>query len=202
MSRGDKAGTFELLARLPAQIVALGKAEYRNAKREITAKAKRAGVGLLAIIVALFFLFFALSAFVAAAIAGLNVVWPLWLSALVVGFGLILLAGAAILGGIVFIKRGIPVPGETIDRIEGDLNAFADVRFNDSAHGARRPAQDRTGPGVAAPGRAAQGGPRRPDGAHTEPAARGGARQAGPGVPGPGSSAGASESGTEKGATR
>lgn len=138
MSRRDEqAGTFELLAKLPAQFIALAKAEYENAKREIAAKAKRGGIGLLAIVVALFFLFFAISAFVASAIAAISLVWPVWLSALVVGLGLILLAAAAILAGIALIKRGVPVPEETIDRVEGDLNAFGEVRFNASAHAPR-----------------------------------------------------------------
>lgn len=134
MSRDGQAGTFELLARLPQQLVALVKAELQNAKREITAKAKRAGIGLLAIIVALFFLFFAIACFVAAAVAGIAVVWPVWLAALVVAVGLVLLAAAAILAGILLIKRGIPVPQETIERIEGDLDTLAEVRFNTSAH--------------------------------------------------------------------
>lgn len=143
MSRKDQPGTFELLARLPGQIVALAKAEYENAKREIATKAKRAGIGLLSIVIALFFLFFAIAAFVAAAIAGIAVVWPVWLAALVVGGGLILLAAAAIFGGIAFIKRGVPVPEETIDRIEDDLNAFGDVRFNASAHAPRGEGESR-----------------------------------------------------------
>ena len=135
--RGEKAGTFELLARLPGQIIALAKAEYENAKREIAKKAKRAGIGALSIVIALFFLFFAISAFVTAAIAGLSVVWPVWLSALVVAAGLLLLAAAAIFAGIAFIKRGIPVPEDTIDRVEEDVNAFSEVRFNSSAHAPR-----------------------------------------------------------------
>lgn len=135
MSRRDGgAGTFELLARLPQQLLALAKAEYQNAKREIAAKAKRAGIGLLAIVVALFFLFFAIACLVTAAVAGIAVVWPVWLSALVVAAGLLLLAAAAILGGVALIKRGIPVPEETIDRVEEDLGALAEVRFNASAH--------------------------------------------------------------------
>ncbi|MGK0741273.1 phage holin family protein [Leucobacter sp. Z1108] len=135
MSRkSDQAGTFELLARLPHQFIALAKAEYENAKREITAKAKRSGIGLLSIVVALFFLFFAIAAFVTAAIAGIAVVWPVWLSALVVAFGLILLAAGAILGGIALIKRGVPVPEQTIDRVEGDFQAMSEVRFNSSTH--------------------------------------------------------------------
>lgn len=135
MSRNNgQAGTFELLARLPAQFLALAKAEYENAKREIAAKAKRAGIGLASIIVALFFLFFAIGSFVTAAIAGIAVVWPVWLSALVVAFGLLLLAAAAIAAGVALIKRGVPVPEETIDRVESDLQAMSEVRFNASAH--------------------------------------------------------------------
>jgi len=143
-ARDGQAGTFELLARLPAQLLALVKAEFANAKREITARVKRAGIGLLSIIVALFFLFFALAAFVAAAIAGIAVVWPVWLSALVVGAGLLLLAAAAILAGVAMIKRGVPLPERTFDRVEGDVNALADVRFNSSAHAPRgEPGHDR-----------------------------------------------------------
>ena len=133
----DQAGTFELLARLPQQLLALAKAELANAKREITKKAKRGGIGLLAIVIALFFLFFAIGAFVTAAIAGIAVVWPVWLSALVVAGGLVLLAVAAVLGGIALMKRGVPVPEETLDRVEGDVEALGSVRFNASAHAPR-----------------------------------------------------------------
>lgn len=167
MSRRDEqAGTFDLLARLPGQIVALAKAEYENAKREIAAKAKRGGLGLLAIVVALFFLFFAISALVAAAIAGLAVVWPVWLAALVVAAALILLAAAAIFGGIALIKRGIPVPEETIDRVEEDMNAFGEIRFNSSAHAPRGPGRvpsDGVPPGGAPQSGAPQSGARQRD---------------------------------------
>lgn len=132
--RGDQAGTFELLTKLPQQFIALAKAEYENAKREIAKKAKRAGIGALAIVIALFFLFFAIACFVAAAVAGIAVVWPVWLAALTVAVGLLLLAAAAILAGVALIKRGIPVPEDTIDRVEGDLQAMGEVRFNASAH--------------------------------------------------------------------
>lgn len=132
--RRDQPGTFELLAKLPQQLLALLRAELDNAKREIAKKAKKAGIGAAAFIVSLFFLFWAIAAFTAAAIAGIAVVWPVWLSALVVGVGLLLLAGAAVFGGIALIKRGSPVPDETLNRIEEDLEAFGEVRFNVSAH--------------------------------------------------------------------
>ncbi|MEJ6490570.1 phage holin family protein [Leucobacter sp. USCH14] len=126
----DEAGTFELLSRLPHQLVTLAKIEYQNAKREAVAKAKRAGIGAGAIVVALFFLFFMLQALVVAAIAALALVWPWWLAALVVAGGLLLLAALAILGGIALIKRGNPVPEETLDRVGGDISAIGEVRVN------------------------------------------------------------------------
>lgn len=135
--RKDQPGTFELLAKLPQQLLALIRAEIDNAKREIGKKLKKIGIGAAAFIVALFFLFWAIAAFTAAAIAGLAVVWPVWLSALVVAGGLVLLAVAAVLGGIALMKRGVPVPEETLDRVEGDVEALGSVRFNASAHAPR-----------------------------------------------------------------
>ena len=136
-----QAGTFELLARLPQQIVTLLKLEIENAKREVSAKAKRMGIGAVAIVIALFFLFFALEALVVAAIAGVAVVWPVWLSALVVAGGLILLAALAIIAGIMLMKRNVPVPQKTLERVEGDLSAMGEVRINaqvnDNSHDPR-----------------------------------------------------------------
>lgn len=129
----DQAGTFELLSRLPEQIVALAKSEYANAKREVARKAKSAGIGAGAIVIALFFLFFMLEALVIAAIAALATVWPWWLAALVVAAGLLLLAAAAVLAGVVLIKRGNPVPEETLDRVGGDVAAISEVRVNGEA---------------------------------------------------------------------
>lgn len=126
----DQAGTFELLTQLPAQIVTLAKIEYENAKREIVSKAKKAGIGAGAIIIALFFVFFMLEALVIAAIAALALVWPWWLAALTVAVGLLLLAAAAIFAGVALIKRGNPVPEETLDRVGQDLSAISEVRVN------------------------------------------------------------------------
>ncbi|MFT4231554.1 MAG: phage holin family protein [Leucobacter sp.] len=128
--RKDQAGTFELLSRLPQQIISLAKIEYENAKREVVSKAKKAGIGAGAIVVALFFLFFMLEALVIAAIAALALVWPWWLAALVVAAALLLLAAAAILAGVALIKRGNPVPEETLGRVGGDIAAMSEVRVN------------------------------------------------------------------------
>ncbi|GAA2177573.1 hypothetical protein GCM10009847_03990 [Leucobacter tardus] len=128
--RSDQPGTFELLAKLPHQIIQLVKLEIANAKREVTAKAKRLGIGAVAVVVALFFVFFALEALVVAAIAGVAVVWPVWLSALVVAVGLLVLAGLAIFAGIMLMKKNVPVPSETLHRFEDDAKAMSEVRIN------------------------------------------------------------------------
>ena len=141
----DQAGTFELLARLPQQIVSLAKIEYENAKREVIAKAKNAGIGAGAIVIALFFLFFMLEALVIAAIAALALVWPWGLGALVVAAGLLLLAAAAILAGVALIKRGNPVPEETLDRVGGDIAAMSEVRVNADSSESRAPQMTRVG---------------------------------------------------------
>ena len=134
----DHAGTFELLSRLPQQIVTLAKAEYENAKREFVAKAKNAGIGAGAVVIALFFLFFMLQALVVAAIAALALVWPWWLAALTVAAALLLLAALAVLAGVALIKRGNPVPEETLDRVGGDIAALGEVKVN-AEHQAPRP---------------------------------------------------------------
>ena len=126
----DQAGTFELLSRLPQQVVSLAKIEYENAKHEIASKAKKAGIGAGSIVIALFFVFFMLEALVIAAIAALALVWPWWLAALVVAAGLLVLAALAILAGVALIKRGNPVPEETLERVGDDISAISEVRIN------------------------------------------------------------------------
>lgn len=128
--RKDHPGTIELLVRLPQQIVSLAKVEYQNAKREVVSKAKNAGIGIGAVIVALFFIFFMLQALLVAAIAALALVWPWWLAALVVAAAMLLLAALAGLAGVLLIKRGNPVPEETLGRVEGDVAAFGEVGIN------------------------------------------------------------------------
>lgn len=126
----DEAGTFELLSRLPQQIVALAKIEYENAKREAVSAAKKAGIGIAGVLVALFFVFFMIEALVIAAIAALALVWPWWLAALTVAGVLLLLAAAAILVGVFLVKRGNPVPEQTLNRVGEDISALSEVRAN------------------------------------------------------------------------
>lgn len=152
----DEAGTFELMARLPQQIVSLAKVEYNNAKREAIGAAKKAGIGAAGVVVALFFIFFMLQALVIAAIAALALVWPWWLAALVVAAGLLLLAATALFAGFTLVKRGNPVPEQTLNRVGGDIAALGDVRFNSDTSPAAAAASSRTGAAAPAAGHTAE----------------------------------------------
>lgn len=126
----EEPGTFELLARLPQQIVTLARAEYDNAKQEITSAVKKAGIGAIFLILALFFLFWAIAAFGAAGIAAIALALPTWAAALIVGGALVLFTGASVLVGIALIKRGNPVPEKTLARVGEDVAAASHVRYN------------------------------------------------------------------------
>lgn len=128
--KSDGPNTAQLLTRLPQQIITLVRAEYQNAKTEALAALKRLRVGAIAIVLALMMLFWAIAAFLFAAIAAINLALPMWASALIVGGAFVLLAVAAILGGVMLIKRGNPVPEETLGRLGDDVLVAQGVRYN------------------------------------------------------------------------
>lgn len=128
----DQPGTFELLSRLPGQIATLVRVEYENAKQEIIRALKKIGVGAIFLVIALFFLFWAIAAFGFAAIAAINLALPMWASALIVAGGLVLLTVAAVLVGIFLLKRGNPVPEETISRVTDDVLVASSIKYNAS----------------------------------------------------------------------
>ncbi|MFC4224150.1 phage holin family protein [Lysinibacter cavernae] len=126
----EKDSLFTLLTRLPAQLIALGRAELDKAKNEIVGKLKKLGIGVALLIVAIFFVFFAIASFVAAAIAGIATALPVWLAALIVAFGLLLLTAGCVWLGINRIKNGVPVPDETLDSIEKDFRSMSEATQN------------------------------------------------------------------------
>lgn len=126
----DEAGTFKLLARLPQQFVALARVEYENAKREVISALKKASIGGIFLVVALFFLFWAIAALGAAGIAAIALALPTWAAALIVGGALILLTAVSVLVGILLLKRGNPVPEKTLARVGDDIVAASHVRYN------------------------------------------------------------------------
>ena len=116
--------TGELVRRLSAQLSELFRRELDLARTELTAKGKRAGAGAglagAGGVVALF----AVGTLVAAAVAGLATVVPVWLSALIIGVVLLLVAGILALVGRGRLRRATPpVPEQAVQGVQSDVDA-------------------------------------------------------------------------------
>ena len=95
--------------------LAIAKLEIKLALLELKKKAGALGVGAGLLGGAAIFALFALGFLLAAAAAGLATSLPMWLSLLIVGAALVLLAGVLALIGRSMLKRGVPpVPEQAI----------------------------------------------------------------------------------------
>ena len=114
-----------LLRDLVAEVRRLISAEFALFKAEMTAKAKEAGVGVGLLVAALVFLFFAFGTLVTTAVLAFALIVPAWLAALIVAGILLVIAGIAILIGVVSLKRVPPViPEETVESLREDVQAL------------------------------------------------------------------------------
>lgn len=118
----ESLSTGELVRRLSDDVSRLVRDEFRLARLEMTEKGKRAGAGagLLggAGVVALL----GAAALVASAILALALVLPGWASALIVGVGLLLVAGLLGLMGKQQVSQvSGPAPDQTIQSLKTDL---------------------------------------------------------------------------------
>jgi uncharacterized membrane protein YqjE len=115
----------ELTKDLVAQLRRLVAGEVALFKAEMTKKAKAAGVGAGLLVVALAFVFFALSALVTTAVLAFALILPAWLAALVVAAILLVLAGILALIGRANLKRGMPpVPDDLKQELSDDVKAL------------------------------------------------------------------------------
>lgn len=118
----ESATTGELISRLSAQLSQLVRSELELAKAELAAKGKRAGAGAglagAGGVVALF----GVGALVAAAIAALALVLPVWLAALIIGVVLLAVAGGLALAGRSSLRRAVPpVPERAVASVQDDV---------------------------------------------------------------------------------
>lgn len=118
----ESKSTAELLRDLSNEMTSLVHQEVELAKAELAAKTKRfgAGAGLLGsgAVVGLL----GAGALVAAAIAGIATALSVWLSAIVVGGALLIVAGfLAVTGGTEVARGAPPVPEEAIKSSKEDL---------------------------------------------------------------------------------
>jgi uncharacterized membrane protein YqjE len=116
------ASISQLVARLTTQLSELVRGELELAKAELAEKGKRAGAGAGMAGAGVVLAWFAVGALVTAAIAGLAVVMPVWLAALIVAVVLLLLAGAFALAARSKIAQAAPpTPEQAIEGLHRDV---------------------------------------------------------------------------------
>ena len=130
--KDGRKSVFGLIGELPSIITTLIRDEIEQIKREAITRLKSAGIGIALFAGAAVFLYFAAFPLLAAAVLGIGEALPLWLSALIVGVFLLLIAVVLALIGMSRVKKGVPpVPKETIDSVKDDVKAFKGVQQYD-----------------------------------------------------------------------
>jgi uncharacterized membrane protein YqjE len=114
--------TADLVSQAAAQISTLVRDELALAKAELAEKGKRAGVGGGLFGGAAVLAWFGLGLLVTLAVVVLDLVWPLWLSILVVMIVVFAIAGvAALLGKKQLSHASPPLPEGAIASVEADI---------------------------------------------------------------------------------
>ena len=85
-----------LVAATAGRVTGILRNEFEDAKEEMATKAKGLGIGAAFVAVAAVFMFFATGVLLTAGVIGLAQVWPAWLAALVIGGGILLIAGVLV----------------------------------------------------------------------------------------------------------
>lgn len=129
---GDKKTVFSLIGELPGIITTLIRDEIEQLKRELITRVKAIGIGAAFFVVAAVLLYFAAFPLMAAIVIGLGQALPYWLSALILGVLLLIIAAVFVLIGVSRLKKGVPpVPKESVDSVKDDVKAFKGVQQYD-----------------------------------------------------------------------
>ena len=129
---GDKKTVFSLIGELPGIITTLIRDEIEQLKRELISRVKAIGIGAAFFVVAAVLLYFAAFPLMAAIVIGLGQALPYWLSALILGVLLLIIAAVFVLIGLSRLKKGVPpVPKESVDSVKDDVKAFKGVQQYD-----------------------------------------------------------------------
>ncbi|GIF70272.1 membrane protein [Asanoa ishikariensis] len=119
--------TSELVQRATEQVSRLVRDELALAKAELTQKGKHAGIGIGLFGGAGGLAFFGISVLIATAVIAIDIALPLWLSALIVGAFLLILAGLFALVGKGQVKRAVPpVPTDVTEGLKADVQTVKD----------------------------------------------------------------------------
>jgi O-antigen ligase len=118
------ASTADLISRATAQVSTLVRDELALAQQELVTKSKRAGIGGGLFSGAAVLGMYGLGLLLTLSVVGLDLVWPLWLSVLVVAVVVFAAAGAAALLGRSKLKRVTPpVPSQAMAGVSADVQA-------------------------------------------------------------------------------
>lgn len=126
--RGEPS-TGELISKLSADVSTLVRDELRLATAEMSGKAKKAGLGAGMFGAAGLLALYGVALLLAAIVAALDLVMPLWLAALIVAVVLLIAAGiAALVGKNKVSEVGSPVPERTVESVKADVAAVKNAR--------------------------------------------------------------------------
>ncbi|RDH74132.1 phage holin family protein [Mycolicibacterium moriokaense] len=122
------ASVGELMSQLSAQTSRLVRDEMRLAQKELQESAKHAGKGAGLISAAGVVSVIALMTLVAAGVAALATVLPVWAAALIVAGALLVIAGVAALLSRKQAAEISPPPRESVESVKADIKEVKDAR--------------------------------------------------------------------------
>ncbi|MBV9089319.1 MAG: phage holin family protein [Mycobacteriaceae bacterium] len=120
----------ELMTQLSSQTSRLVRDEMRLAQKEFQESAKRAGIGAGLLSGAGLIAVFGLASFIAAAIAALSLVLPVWAAALIAGAALFVAAGVAALVSRREMQQITPAAPQTVASVKDDIREVKDARHD------------------------------------------------------------------------
>lgn len=117
-----KPSIGKLVEQMSEQATRLVRTEIALARKELTTKAARSGIGIGMFVVAGVLSLYALGFLLHSAMVGLAHAVPLWLAALIVGAALLLVAGLLAFVGKKQLTKGMPpTPEATIANLKEDV---------------------------------------------------------------------------------
>jgi Flp pilus assembly protein TadB len=122
------ASTGQLMSQLSAQTSRLVRDEIRLAQKELQQSIKHAGIGAGLISVAGLLSVLGLATIIAAGVAALALVLPVWAAAVIVGVVLFAAAGIAALLSRKQAGEVTPPAMESVDSIKADIQEVKDAR--------------------------------------------------------------------------
>ncbi|MDP9164748.1 MAG: phage holin family protein [Actinomycetota bacterium] len=128
----DNASTGELISQLTAQTSRLVRDEIRLAQKEFQESAKHAGIGAGLFSVAGVFAVFGAATLIAAIVAAISLVLPVWAAALIVAVVLFVVGGVAALVGKKQVQEAAPVAQQTVSNVKEDIKEVKDASHDRS----------------------------------------------------------------------